>query len=215
MTPAEILTYARAQYNAVNDDFFTDEELYRHIQAAEDILARECLAIENTYSTTTVSSQREYTYPTQAIAIKRITYNGRPLQKIKFREDDWLTGGNETTTSTGTPIAYAIYDKTIYLRPVPNAAYTLKLYTYDTPQEVTSGGTLDIPAEFHLGLANFLLMNMALKDQNFQAAAEWERRWEAERQRCMAWSRKRQVADGFNTVRDEAEDWPFDRRFYF
>lgn len=214
LTPTELNTYARQMYNATADDFYSEAELYTHQQAAQNILARECNAIENTYTTPTVASQQEYSWPTNAIAIKRITYNGQKLTKISFREDDFLTGFNQATTSTGRPIAYAIFDRTIYLRPVPDVVYSLKLFTFDKPGEVTASSTLDVPEIFHLGMANYLLWKMATKDQNFQAAAEFKAQWEEEVERCRMWSRKRQVADGFNQVRDEnIEDLGL-RRFF-
>lgn len=214
MTPTELTAYALQQYNAVNDDFFTQAEMFSHIQAAENILARECMAIENTYSTPTVVGQQEYAWPTNAIAIKRITYNGQKLTKISFREDDFLTGFNQGTTSSGTPISYAIFDRVIYLRPVPSAVQTLKIFTFDKPSTVTASGSLDVPEVFHLGLVNYLLWRMAAKDQNFQAAADYKAQWDEERDRCLKWSRKRQTADGFNVVRDEnVEDLEL-RRFF-
>lgn len=213
MTPTELTTYALQQYNAVNDDFFSQPELFSHIQAAQNILARECNAIENTYTTPTVASQQEYSWPTNAIAIKRITWNGQKLTKISFREDDYLTGFNQATASTGTPVTYAVFDRTIYLRPVPNAVQSLKIFTFDAPSAVSASAELDVPTEFHLGIANYLLWRMALKDQNFQAAKTYQELWDEERARCLAWSRKRQVADGFNTVRDEDQDL-LARRFF-
>lgn len=203
MTPGEVATYARQRYNAVNDDFYSDEEMYTHIWAAQNILARECNAIENVYETDTVASQKEYTYPTTALAIKRITYNGKKLEKISKREEDYLSSFDDTGAVTGTPVGYSIFDKTIYLEPTPDAAYTLKIYSFDMPGQVSSTSTLDVPSEFHLGLVNYLLWMMAVKDQNFQAATFYKEQWEDEKLRCLAWSRKRQVADGFNTVRDE------------
>lgn len=214
MSPSELVNYARQMYNAVSDDFFSDDELYRHVQAAENILARECNAIENTYTTPTVSGQQEYEWPTNAIAIKRVTYNGQKLRKISFREDDYLTGFNQATTSTGTPITYAIFDRVIYLRPVPNAVQSLKIFTFDMPGDVATTGSLSVPEVFHTGLATYLLWKMALKDQNFQSAAAWKEQWDEERDRCMKWSRKRQVADGFNEVRDENDEAYLYRRFF-
>lgn len=203
MTPVDVAEFARQQYNAVNDSFFADEELYRHIWHAQNILAREAKVIENTYTTTTVASQQEYTFPTNAIAIKRITWNGMRLTPITFREDDWLTGFNAATTSTGTPSSYAIFDRVIYLRPLPSAAYTLKLFTFDEPGEVSSTSTLDVPTDLHLELTSFLLWKMSLKDQNFDAAQYYEQQWKEAVLRARAWARKRQTADSFRVVRDE------------
>jgi hypothetical protein len=203
MTPDEVILYARQQYNSVNDQFFSDSELYNHVRAAQDILAKECKVIENTYETSTVASQQEYTYPTNAIALKRITYNGKRLNRIKVREDDVLTGFDADTASTGEPTNYFIWDRIIYLRPVPSAIYTLKLFTFDKAQEVSSTSSLDVPDEFHLDLVNYILWRMAAKDQNFTSANYYKEEWSESVGRCKRWSRKRLTADGFNVVRDE------------
>lgn len=203
MTPGELISYARQMYNASNDSFFADSELYTHVWHAQGILAKDAKAIENTYETTTVDGQQEYTYPTNAIAIKRITWDGKRLTRITFKEDDWLTGFNAATTATGTPSCYALFDRIIYLRPIPSAAYTLKLFTFDSPQEVSSTSSLDVDETFHLDLASFILWRMALKDQNFEAARYYQEQWDAAVARAKTWARKKQTADGYNVVRDE------------
>ena len=208
MTPLEVIAYARQQYNAVNDSFFSDAELYTHVWHAQSRLAKEKL-VENTYETDTVADQQEYTFPTSVIALKRIAWDGKRLTPITFKEDDWLTGFDADTTSAGTPTHYAVFDRVIYLRPTPSAAYTLKLFTFDEPAEVSATSTLDVPEEFHLDLANFVLWKMALKDQNFQAADYYKREWQGDDgesgavSRARQWTRRRATADGFRVVRDE------------
>ncbi len=203
MTPLELIDYARQQYNASNDDFFADTELYKHTWHAQSILAKEAMAIENTYTTPTVASQQEYAFPTNALAIKRIIYNGKKLEQISFREDDVMTGNNAATTSTGTPTAYMLFDRIIYLRPIPDAVYTLKLFTFDEPQTVSASSSFDVPTDFHLDLVNYVLWRMATKDQNFQSAEYYKGQWDEAVARCKRWSKRKLVADGFKTVKDE------------
>jgi hypothetical protein len=205
VTPDEVIGYARQQYNAVGDRFFSDEELYRHVWFAQDVLAKEALAIENTYSTPTVASQQEYTYPANAISIKRITCDGERLTRIKLREDDLLTGFDAATTQTGKPTHYALWNRIIYLRPVPATVVTLKIFTYDHPQEVSSTSVLDIPETFHLELTTFVLWRMCMKDQNFQAANYYKPQWDEVVERAKKWARKRIIGDSFNVVRDEED----------
>ncbi len=138
MTPNDLQEYARRQYNASADQFFSDSELYQHIWAAEYELAYKAMLIERVYTTTTVASQQEYSYPTDTIAIKRVTYDGVKLVPITFKEDDTLTLGNAATTATGSPQFYAIWNETLYLRPVPDDDLTLKLFTYNEPTAVTA-----------------------------------------------------------------------------
>lgn len=187
----------------MNDSFFADAELYRHIWHAQDILAKEARVIENTYTTSTVADQQEYTFPTNAIALKRITYEGKRLKRVKLKDDDLLTGFNAATTATGTPSHWYEFDRVIYLRPTPSAIGTLKIFAFDRPSEVSATSTLDVPDEFQLDLVSFLLWRMASKDQNFQGATFYKEQWEQAVDRCKRWARKRLLADGFNVVRDE------------
>lgn len=201
MTPDEIVSYAKQNYNATGDDFFSDDELYKHIWQAESILARECNAIEDTYATTTVADQQEYTFPTDALAIKAASYDGRDLRRINFKDFKRLY--MENPTASGIPVAFSQFNRTLYLGPTPSDALDLELWTFNKPAEVTSTSSLDVDEEFHLGIVNFLLWRMALKDQNFQLAAEYKALWDEEKQRCLSWSRKKLTAAGYNFVVDE------------
>ncbi len=202
MTPTELVTFARQSYNGVGDDFFVDNELYMHIQAAQNELAREALVIEQTYSTSGVVSQREYDYPTSTISIKRVTYNGVKLDPITFREDDATTNGNEETTQTGTPLYYAVFDKVLYLRPIPDTVYTLKIYSYNEAAAVSAVSVLDVPTHFHQSIADYLIWRMAAKDQNYQAAEYFRAKWEDTVKKAKIWSRKRLRGDGYASVQD-------------
>lgn len=178
MDVQDLIEFARQQWNAVNDAFFSDDELYRMVWAASTDLAVKTKCIRDTFTTSTVAYQQEYARPTYAIGIKRITYEGGKLFKITDREDDSLTLGNQTTVSYGTPQYYWEWGSTILLRAVPAEVGTLKIYSYNIPQEVSSSSTLEIPAAYHLKMTDFLLWKMAVKDKNFDAARAYKDIWD-------------------------------------
>lgn len=202
MTPGEVIEYARQRYNAVSDSFYSDSELYRYIWAAQMDLARFAWVIERVYTTTTVASQQEYAFPTNTIAIKRVTYDGIKLVPITFREDDSLTLSNQTTTATGAAQYYAIWNETIYLRPIPNDAKTLKIWSYSEPQEVSATSTLEVPTRYHLDLADFLNWKMAAKDQNYEAANYWRDAWRERVEQARRFRRRELRGDSFSAVQD-------------
>lgn len=203
MTPGDIATYARQRYNAVNDTFFADTELYTMIWHAQMELARETYCIRKVYTTTTVVSQQEYQKPTTCFSVKRITYNGRKLFKITDREDDALTLNNQVTAATGTPQYYWEWDTAIELRPVPDDTQTLKIYSYDLPQQVSAGSTLDVPARYHQDIADFLNWQMCAKDKNFEAAAFYQNSWLKRVADAKRYERKLLRGDSFTHVLDE------------
>lgn len=204
MTPDEVLLYAKQNYNADSDSFFSDAEGYKHLWAAQMILAREARCIERVYTTTTTSGTREYSVPTLAIGIKRVTYNGQKLEPYTFRVDDLFTVLNESTTSTGTPKFYVLCNRTLYLRPIPDSSSaTLRIYTFNKPDETESGGTLDVPEAYHLALSDYLLWRFAAKDQNYQAAQYWQEQWKERLAEVKRAVRKEKIGDAPGQVIDD------------
>lgn len=198
MTPSELNTYVRQQYNAVNDTFFADSEIFSYAYEAEMQLAKFAYVLKNTYTDTSVSGQQEYSFPTNAMAIYRITYAGRKLKPITFREDDQVTLLNASTTATGEPLYYAKWDDVLYLRPVPSTTGdTIKVFTFDIPTEIVAGGSLNTPARFHLSIANFCLSKMCAKDKNLQMAQYYNNLWEKDLQQARSEEVRNWNSDGF------------------
>ncbi len=203
MTPAELNTYVRQRYNASNDGFFADTELYSYMYDAAMQLARESLCIRNIYTSSTVIDQREYAKPARSISIKRISYEGAKLFKINDRIDDALTLNNQDTTQTGTPLYYWEWSSTVDLRPVPDAVGDLKIYSYDQPDVVSATSTFDVPSRYHLDMANFVLSMMAMKDKNFTAADHYSQVWLQNKKDAKRQEVKFTKGDSFGAVLDE------------
>lgn len=203
MDLADLITYARQQYNSVGDDFFPDAQLYKHIEQAQLELATAGLLIEDTLTTTTVSGQQEYSFPTNTIAVRRVTWNGQKLMPIDMRDADTVTLFNTATTATGTSQYYSVWEKTFSLWPTPNDAQTLKVWAYCEPQSVSSSSTLEVPSEFHIRLADYILEKKAAKDKNFEAASYYANEWAKTLAKARAWARKRRTTDALVFVRDE------------
>lgn len=203
MTPLEINTAARQRYNAVGDDFFSDSEIYNMIYQACCEMAVTGLIIEQTYSTLSVAGQQEYNWPTNALNIKRITYNGRKLVPITFREDDILTILDQATSATGLPTSYAMWNDIFYLRPVPDtSAVIIKVFANITPQSVTSTSTIEIPSEFQMSLVNFIISEMSAKNKNYAGAQYYRSLWEKDLKRSAAMNAKSKIGDAFQFVKN-------------
>ena len=207
MTPTQIETSARNRYNATGDTFYSSSEILDLMYQACTDLTRENNLIEGLYSTSTVIGQQGYDYPQTAISIRRITYEGQKLIPITMREDDRVTGLNQDTTDSGSPIYYFIWNKSIYLRPTPSAVGTLQIYTFNEPQVITATSTLEIPTHFHMDLVNFIVMNMAMKNSDLNTANYYSLKWEQVKLSAKKWARQNKRGDTFTHVQDE--DRPF------
>lgn len=205
MTPQQVEEAARRRYNGENDTFFSQDEVFKVIYEAELELSTAGLVIEAVdSSTTTVIGTRAYSFPSNFIALKRVEYNGLKLKITDFRDDDRLTVQNSVTTQQGTPFYYQIFSKTIYLRPIPDAAQTLTIYGYKEPTLLTTASsTLSTPSEFHMDLVDFVTMVLCAKDKDYEGVALYQQRWEAAKKRARQWQARRKRADGFNSVKNE------------
>lgn len=203
MTPSQIETFVRQRHNAVSDTFWSSDEILNLIYAACLEMSREALVIEQLYSTSTVAGTQSYAFPTNTIAIKRVTWNGNKLQPIDQRDDDQLTGGNQATTGQGNPQYYYIWNDTLYLRPIPSSVATLQIFSFNEPAAIASStSTLEVPSLFHIDMVDYCLSCMSAKEKNFEGAQYWRDQWEKRLVKIKAWQRKRLRADAFSAVKD-------------
>jgi hypothetical protein len=210
MTPAQIETAARRKYNSSSSSFFATAEIYDLIYQAELEIARETKMLEGrtTISGGTIASTQSYSYPTGVLEIKRVEVNGYKLKPIDFREDDALTLINSNTTTTGQPIYYFNWSNTVYLRPIPDtSSQEIKIYYYKEPLIVTSATqTLEVPALFHMSIADYVVAEMAAKDLNSTVSSMYFDKWYNKHLPAMKrWVRNRRTGDAFNVVKDDGQ----------
>lgn len=210
MTPSDMLTYARARYNAAGDTFFTDNELLYSIYQAQLEMSNEAHGIcEAIYTTTSIAGTRQYSFPSQTRVIKRIDYIDLSgiavkLEPITFREDDALTLVNVASTTLGKPQFYTTFNFSLYLRPIPDTtACTIKVYSYNEPQVVTATSVLDVPTPFHMDIVDYVVMQMYMKDKDLQMAMGYKSLWDQAKGRAKRWVQKKKRGDAFTIVMNE------------
>jgi hypothetical protein len=203
MTPSGLNQAIRERYNAVGDTFFNDNMVWDLIYQAQMMMAQEAFVVENTYTTTSVASTRNYAFPTSSIALRKVEYDGDKLNPVSVDQDPKTS----TTEVTGTPGAYTIWNNEIILYPTPSATGdTIEIYTYNEPQAVTSTSTLDVPSEYHLDIIDFGLSVFYAKDGNPQMADYHRALWDKSLQRIKRTRAKKRNSDQFVVVRDQDSD---------
>ena len=176
MTLQSLSDFIRSAYNsAVGDTFFTDSWLITQIWAAETQLANEGWVIENTYQTTSAVGTRSIAWPVNCLAVKEVRYRGEKLFKIDLENDP----KNDDNNPTGRPTSYAIWDKEIILIPTPDtAADTIQIRTYQAPAQLSNAtDSLNVPDEYQICIADKVIAEMAIKDQNISLAREYMSKW--------------------------------------
>ncbi len=204
MTTLALEQAARERYNAVGETFWSSSEVMTLIYAACLEISTETKCIEQTYTTSTTASIAEYGFPTTTIAIKRVTYEGQKLTPIDQRQADSLTLNNTTTSIEGTPTYYTEWNNTITLIPTPAAVGTLKIWSINEPQAVTSASTLEVPTFCHMRIVNYMLSEMYAKDKDFSSAKYYKDIWmQVDLPAIKAWWRKKKRTDSFASVINE------------
>jgi hypothetical protein len=200
MTPLEIEEAARQRYNAVGDSHFPQAMIMDLIYHASMQLAVETKCIERTFSTTTVADQKEYSYPSNAIALKRVEYDGLEIHSVDLNDDPKTS----TTEPTGRAGCYAIWNDELHLFPTPDSAVTLKIFAFVEPSAVTTTSTLEVPSEYHLMVIDFVMAYMFAKDKDPTMSAFHLRLWNEGVSRAKRDRAKRKRGDNFARVKDDA-----------
>lgn len=204
MIASDVTGAARDLYNATGDTFFSDTLMWNWIWQAERIIARKGFIIEGSQTTATVNGTQAYAYPTNATSIVRVTVNGKKLKRVTFRQDDSLTLSNAASIQSGLPLYYSDWNRNIYLRAVPDGAYTMVIYSYNSPAQITSASqSLDIDAEWHMAVVDYILMYMFAKDKDPAMAKFYQERWNMHVIDAIRLRAKRKTSDSFKTVQDE------------
>lgn len=203
MTITQILESARNNLNALSDSLWSDSELLLHLYQCELKMARTCRTIENIYTTTSVSGTDEYTKPTRAMEIWRVTFDGKKLDYRDFRYIDTMNPND--VTSSGTPQFYSYYDDAFFLYPTPSSAATIKVFSYDEPSIPTVSSTLETPTAYHDVLVDGVTFKMCPKEVGHPLTIYWKGEWEAGLARVELFARRRRRGDKFNTVKTEEQ----------
>lgn len=204
MTPSTIETFARQKLNATNDDLWSSSEIiqnYLYDCCLE--FSRFVKCVENTYTTTTVAGTQEYSLPARYIDIVRVTYNGTKLQPIDMRSYDELTWPNTSTSSNGTPSYYYYFSETIGLYPIPDGAYTLKIWVVQAHDAVTSSSVLEIPEKYHNMLVDGVVSKMVAKEIGDPRVSFYAQLWQNHLMNAQNDWRKHKRGDKFSIVRTE------------
>ena len=199
MTPLEIETAARLRYNAVGDDFFPQNMIFDLITQAEMQISTEAFATEGEFTTTSVAGQREYSYPTNTHAIKRVTYKDDELLKQELKDDP----KNDNNDPTGTPTGYTIWNDIVILFPTPDTSGdTIRMYTYEKAQTITSSSSLVTPVEYHHNIIDYVLSAFFAKDKDMKSASYHMQLWNDAVRKAKRDRMKRKRGDRFAVVRD-------------
>jgi hypothetical protein len=202
MTPAQLETLIRNQFNALNDTFFSSDEIHSYISKYAKQVSFEIPCIEDVdTSQVTVASQRNYNLPTGAFAIKTLLVDDKAIPEITLKDGEDREIWDDATD--GDAEEFYIHNDIIYLNPPPSTAgLTITIYYYEYHPDIVIGGSLVIPVPFHERLANGVLADMYAKDQNFNSSNWYMTQWlKTDLPSMREFMEKKKRGNKFRTVR--------------
>ena len=198
---ATLVDHCRSAYNSADGDtFFTDAWFISMTWRAETELAIQGWVIEDTFTTTSAVGTRELAWPSNTLAIREVRYDSKKLQKVTLADDP----KSDNTDPSGTPYSYAIWDNTIIMFPTPNTAgETIQVRCYVAPDRLSAFiDPLNVPDEYQIQLSDYIIAQMAFKDQNISLGSVYMQKWEQTVERCREQRRRRLRGDRQMVVKD-------------
>lgn len=204
MTAQEILDAARDNMNAAGDTNWADTNLLNSLYRVMLYVARKTKCIETSATATSTSGTSDYTKPTRAIEITRVTYNGAKLQLIDLRQYDSINPNS--ATSSGTPAYYLYYNDTVTLYPTPSdSSSTIKYWFIQEPAVPTAAATPAIPTVYHDVLVSGLTAEMCPKDLGHPLTAYWRDKYLAGVADIEAHMKRKKRGDRLAVVKSESD----------
>lgn len=130
---------------------------------------------ESAQSIATVSEDPSYALPSDFSRLIDLFYveSHELVVPMDVREFDALPA------STGRPYAYTVRGAEVVFYPTPDAAYNFTLRYWRLPQDmVNDADTPEIPVQYHELLVAYAMRKAFLREDDFQAAQQWEAVWE-------------------------------------
>lgn len=172
MTAAGLLALFRLQvHDTAIPYLWSDDEVYKYIAEAQNQFCRETDGIADASSavcsiTATAATAFSSVSPFIKTIRKATTAAGRPITLLNVEDNDIQGRSVALTTTQGALLTgyLGLEDYKIRWEPIPAATETVTLAVYRLPMVTVAANTeLEIPAEFHFGLLNYVMYLAYLK----------------------------------------------------
>ena len=179
-TLSELRDLVRSQTLVESDDY-TDAKVNRLInQGLGDLSTRfewPWLATSSTIAV--VGGTEAYAIPATADRLAKLMIAGesRPLTEVSAAVA-WEMNGDDP--SSGSPTWFFLWGESIYLRPVPASAASLKVFYWQFPTFLTSEGAVpQFNPQFHHILGDYAMQMLWEREEDFEKASVYAQRYAA------------------------------------
>lgn len=173
-TVDQVITYVKRQFGDESGVQVGNDDIIRWINAAEQEVISANQVLKAVATTSTVASQDEYTLGTgiDLQYINSIHVDGRKLPYKNFNEaEGYITLNDPDKTQVTRPEFWYEWAGTVYLYPIPDAVYPLKVYYHRVPVALTTtSDTLNVPDNYFNRIVEYCMAQAYELDDNLDAA---------------------------------------------
>jgi hypothetical protein len=174
--------------------FWTDVQVKAEINDAQIVVARDTEELITYYDYETADGEQQYALPADYLKMKmvQIERSTGDWDKLEYKnQKQWFRYTDGSTTREGIPEVYKLelgsVDKTdpfpgdIYLWPIPDTTYNMKLHFYQIPTElVATTDTSELPEMAHKAVVYRAAADLLLKAKELALSDRIEVRFEKE-----------------------------------
>lgn len=177
--PSGILNTIRDQLYEAEEGFYSDSEIYTYLSEAESTMADAVGGVRTTSTISTSGSLAEYTRPSGALEIYRVTWDSKTMDKININDVDRVEGDQYGGVGmSGNPQFYYEDGDVVGLSPSPSSTKNLKIWYEYFPTVLASGSTsFSIDDQFVYSLINYVLFRAYSKDNEQVQANVYLQLW--------------------------------------
>jgi hypothetical protein len=152
------------------DPSWTDAEILEYINQAQDIILQR-LAINKSdvglsvSSVSLVAGTENYAVPSNFWDHKSLLIDGQKDSLSQVGYDDIKTFNANFSSKQQVPERYALYNDYFYLRPIPDAVYTLNIFYYAQPTALTTASNMPFKELYNQAIKKYAVAQCFLRDE--------------------------------------------------
>lgn len=175
MNVGEIKIRAKRSFGDEASVQLFDADIIRWINDAMREIAQQNDLLETLATTTLVTNQAEYTFPTDMLTLRAIRVGNQKLSSLSLQQaDEYITNyENPAGYSTGTPTHFWVWANKFTLYPTPDASSPTDLKTYYTRIPVEVNVDADVPeigTKYHNRILEYVLQQAYEMDEDWEAS---------------------------------------------
>jgi hypothetical protein len=177
-----VIADVRRQFGDLDSVEMQDRDIIAWINQSQRRLVSDNLIVDTTAISTTVPNQNNYPAPVNMYQPRNVMVGNQILTALSFEEA--MARYGPTLDSVGNPGVYYVWDKIIYLYPIPSTALPLKIFYAAAPMNVAvASDLLGIPDRYYELLLKLVLAKAAEMDEQTDMMVAHQNMYEQQHQR--------------------------------